>query len=448
MNSLKVSVSGVRGIVGDSLTPTLITDFASAFGEYVGKGRVIIGRDTRPTGLMVEHAVIAGLIAVGCQPVLIDIASTPTVQIMVKEYNARGGIAITASHNPEEWNALKFIGASGIFLSHSESAELLNCYNQPDRNFIIEEDYRKIKKVRNAFNVHTQKIFKHIDTALIKKQKFTVAIDCCNGVGAYHSKKFLEDLGCKVIAIHDETDGKFRRKPEPVPENLTHLSDLMSKNKCDIGFAQDPDGDRIVVLDSSGKAIGEQLSVVLAAEHILSKTPGPVAVNIQTTRSIIDVAEKYNCPLFHTAVGEINVTSKMFEHNAVIGGEGGSGGIIWPQVHPCRDSFSGMAIILEMLASRSKSIEEILEEIPLYKNCSGKVTCSTSDSLSLIRDLKEKYSSEKTNTIDGLRIDWKDSWVLIRASNTEPVIRIFAEALDQEKADGLLKQFTEEISNA
>lgn len=445
--NLKVSVSGVRGTVGDSLTPPLVAGFAAAFGEYVGGGRVIVGRDTRPSGPMFERAVVAGLLSVGCQPVLIGVAPTPAVQVMVDEYKANGGIAITASHNPAEWNALKFVGASGIFLNYNEAAELLDIYNQPERNYVHEDDFRNVRVVDNAFDVLKGRIFKQIDVAVIREAKLKVAVDCCNGAGAFHSRAFLEELGCEVVALFDETDGVFRRKPEPIPENLGELSKAVVERGCDIGFAQDPDADRIVVVGADGVPIGEQYSVVLAAEHVLSKTPGPVVVNVQTTKAVNDVAAKYNCPVHLTPVGEINVTSKMLAVKAVIGGEGGSGGVIFPAVHPCRDSFTGMALILEMMASRRKSLKQILDAIPRYHSSCAKVPCPASTAVDALRRLVAKYADAHPLTIDGLRLDWDDAWMLIRASNTEPVVRVFAEALTQAKADELVKQFADQLGS-
>ncbi len=445
VSNLKVSVSGVRGIVGDTLTPSLITKFSAAFGEYVGKGRVIVGRDSRPTGKMFEYAVIAGLQSVGCKPMLVGIVPTPTVQILVDEFNATGGIVITASHNPIEWNALKFIGKSGVFLNFTEAEELLNLYNQPDRNYVIEEDYRRIQVLDDSFMLQKKRIFAIIDKNIIKKRKLKVAVDCCNGAGALYSKAFLEELGCEVVSIFDETDGVFRRNPEPISENLTELSKVVVENKCDIGFAQDPDADRIVVINADGKAIGEQYSVILASEHILSQTPGDVVVNIQTSKAIEDVAKKYDSKVTFTPVGEINVTSKMLEIGAVIGGEGGSGGVIFPKVHPCRDSFTGMALIIEMLAMRKCSLQDILDTIPTYYSAGCKIPCQSAKGQDIIRMLTKKYADNNPNTIDGLRLNWDDSWVLLRLSNTEPIIRIFAEALTQEKADILINQFKKEI---
>ena len=443
--NLKISVSGVRGTVGDALTPSLMADFAAAFGEYVGGGRVIVGRDTRPSGPMYERAVVAGLLSVGCQPVLIGVVPTPTVQVMVDEYNASGGIAITASHNSAEWNALKLVGDSGIFLNPIEAAELLDTYNQPDRGYVLEDEYRNIRRVEHAFDVQKKRIFEQIDCAMIRKENFKVAVDCCNGAGALFSRAFLEEFGCEVVALFEETDGLFRRKPEPVAENITELCKTVVEQKCDIGFAQDPDADRIVVVGADGIPVGEQYSVVLAAEHVLSKTPGPVVANVQTTKALGDVAARYGCEMHLTPVGEINVTSKMLEVGAVIGGEGGSGGVIYPAVHPCRDSFTGMALVLEMMALRKQTLAQILEGIPRYTSASAKVSCSSARAVAVVRELTAKYADAHPSTTDGLRLDWDDAWVLIRGSNTEPIVRVFAEALEQKRADELVAQFIAEI---
>ncbi len=310
---LKISVSGIRGVVGEALTPSLVCSFAAAFGQYVGRGRVIVGRDPRITGPMYEKAVVAGLLSVGCQPVLIGIVPTPTVQVAVDAYNANGGIAITASHNPIEWNALKLIGPSGIFLNSAEARELLDIYNQPHRHYVEEVDYRHIRKIDNCFNIHREKILSAVDVQSIQSKGLKVAVDCCNGAGAPYAVKFLEDLGCEVFALNTITDGTFHRRPEPIVENLTELAQTVKANNCDIGFALDPDADRIVVVDGDGEPIGEQNSIVLATEHLLSKKPGTVVVNVQTTKAVADIANNYNSECIYTPVGEINVTDRMLK---------------------------------------------------------------------------------------------------------------------------------------
>ncbi len=445
IKNLKISVSGVRGVVGEALTPGLVCSVAAAVGEYVGRGRVIVGRDTRVTGEMYEKSVIAGLLSVGCQPVLIGVVPTPTVQIMVKNLNATGGIAITASHNPIEWNALKLIGGGGLFLNKNEALELLDVYNQPGRAYVPEDEFRHIRHIKSAFDIHEQRIFDNIDVNRIKEAKLKVAVDCCNGAGAPYSKDFLEKLGCEVVPIFDQIDGTFHRKPEPSAENLTLLSQTVKEHGCDIGFAQDPDADRIVVVDNKGVPIGEQNSIVLATEHLLSLKKGKVAVNIQTTKSVGDIAAKYGCECIYTPVGEINVTEKMLEIGAVIGGEGGSGGIIFPKVHPGRDSFTGMALILEMMAFRKQTLKEIMDTLPIYQNKGVKIPCSAEKAQKLVRHLLKKYKDLSPDTIDGLRINFESSWVLIRSSNTEPIIRLYVEATTMDDTNLLCKDFLAEI---
>lgn len=445
--TLKVGVSGVRGIVGESLTPMLVASFASSFGRYVGGGRVVIGRDTRPSGEMLEHAVVAGLLAVGCQPVILGIAPTPTVQMMIEEINANGGIAITASHNPVEWNAMKFIGPKGMFLDSNEANELLDIYNQQDLNYAEEQDYRDVRTMPDAFAIHQKKIFKHIDTRAIRSRKFKVAVDCCNGVGALFTRSFLEAMGCEVVTIFERPDGIFERPPEPIAENLGALESFVKNTGADIGFAHDPDGDRLALVDNTGRAIGEQYTLVLAADHVLSETPGIVAANIQTTRALEDVAASYGCDVAYSKVGEIYVVGKMLEIDAEIGGEGNSGGVIWRKIHPGRDSYVAMALILEMLALSGQSLDEIVSSLPRYCNRSRKFQCSAFVAREIVRHFCRKYADYDPILLDGLRIRLDKSWILIRPSNTEPVLRLTAESADEKDVGELLERFSREITD-
>lgn len=461
-SSLKVSVSGVRGIVGESFTPDLAVDFSASFGRYVGGGKVVVGRDTRTTGNILENAVIAGLLSVGCQPIVLGIVPTPTVQIMVNNIHANGGIAITASHNPAQWNALKFVGSSGIFLDHIEAEELLDVYNQSSSEFVVENKIRRVHLFENAFELHKKKVFSRINHRLIRNMKYKVAVDCCNGAGALYSQKFLEDLGCEVFPLFNEADGCFRRVPEPSAENITKLSEIVKENSCDIGFAQDPDADRITIVDNNGVPIGEQYSVVLATDHILTKAVKKekekkkknkrkkkfsrnVVVNLGTTKAVADVVQKHSGKLFYSKIGEINVIDEMILQKALVGGEGSSGGVIWPAVHPCRDSYAGMALFLEMMALRKQSISEIMSRVPNYFTVNKKIDCSAENSLKIIRSLRKEYAELNPQTLDGIRIDWEDKWLLIRPSNTEPIIRIAAEAKTQADAEKLADEFNEKI---
>ena len=445
LHTLKFSEAGVRGIVGDSLTPQLTASLASTFGKYTGSGRVIVARDTRKSGKMLEQAVIAGLLAVGCQPLLLGIVPTPTVQLMVKHYKANGGIVITASHNPVEWNALKFIGPKGIFLDIRESTELFDIFTQGNLDYCSEHDFKTIRYETNAFELHMQRIFKEIDIEAIRKCKFKVALDCCNGVGALYSKHFLEELGCKVVSIYDKADGVFERPPEPLPQNLTKLSKTVKENNCAIGFAHDPDGDRMTLVDDRGQALDPQFTVSLAIEHVLYENPGPVVVNIQTSRAVEDIATSYGCEVFYSKVGEINVVNMMAEKESEIGGEGNCGGVIWRRLHPGRDSYVAMALMLEMLALGNESISNICATIPKYFTLSDKFPCSAFHAREIIHKLTKRYQEYECISFDGLRINLPNGWVLLRGSNTEPVLRLTVEAKNKQDAKKLLEDFSKEI---
>jgi phosphomannomutase len=443
--NLKIGVSGVRGVVGDALTPSLAADFSAAFGEYVGRGRVVLGRDTRPTGPLFEHAVISGLLSVGCQPVLVGVIPTPTVQIVVDQINASGGIILSASHNPPEWNALKFVGPGGAFLNEREAGELLDLYNQPSRGFVEESEYRNLRTMETAFELHRERIVRQLNVRAIREANLAVAVDCCNGAGSLYSRAFLEDLGCRVTSLYEEPDGLFRRPPEPVPENLSALSETVRNGNFAVGFAQDPDADRLAVLDDTGAPVGEQFSIVLACEHVLSKTPGDVVVNLQTTRSVEEVAAKTGSRVHYTPVGEAHVASRMRELGAVLGGEGSSGGILWPAVHPCRDSYAGMALILEMLAERRRPLSEIVRGLPRHESVTARVPCSGGRAVEILDALRREHP-EACDLSDGLRIEWDDAWAVIRPSNTEPIIRIFAEARTRGRAEEIAETFRRRIA--
>ena len=439
-NNLKISISGVRGIVGETLTPRLISSFAAAYGEYVGRGPVIVGRDTRQSGIMVEQAVIAGLLSVGCQPGSAGILPTPSIQVIVRKFNAVGAIAVTASHNPLPWNALKLINGKGMFLNEIEARQVLDIYNQESVNYVVESEIREVKFIKEAFKVHKEKIFKNVDCDKIRKRKFKVAIDCVNGAGAPYTPPFLEELDCEAVPLFSEADGNFKRMPEPTPDALTALSETVIREKCDIGFAQDPDADRLVIVDEKGIARNENCTLAVATKHILSKTPGNVTVNLATSKVIQDICNEYNCNLTYTKIGEINVSTEMLKNNSVIGGEA-NGGVIWPVIHPCRDSYSGIALILEHLSEQKKPISQVLSEFPKYYFGARKIHCSSEKALYVMRHLIKQSKSLNPLLNDGMRINWQDQWVIIRPSNTEPVLRIHAEAGSAKKLKTLLDNY-------
>ncbi len=444
--NLKVGVSGVRGIVGETLSPALAADFAASFGGFSGRGVVIVGRDTRPSGVMIENAVAAGLLASGAHVLLAGIVPTPTLQIVVSHYDAAGAVAITASHNPAEWNALKFIDSSAFFLTENGMGALLDSYNQPQDDFVEESAYRGIGTLEDAFRIHADRIRAKIDTDAIRRARLRVAVDCGNGVGALYSRPFLESLGCEVVSIFDEADGVFRRPPEPVAANLTKLRETVTANGCAVGFAQDPDGDRISIVDETGTALGEQYSTLIPALRVLERSPGAVVANIQTTKALGDLAARFGMPLFYSKVGEVNVAEEMRARGAVFGAEGGSGGILWSDIHLCRDSFSAMALTLEALAFRRRSVSEIMAEMPRYWSAVRKLPCSAQGAGLALRAVARRYADRDPVLIDGVRIEFEDSWILVRQSNTEPVIRIYAEsARSEDAASELAEEFLTEL---
>ncbi len=440
IDNLKISISGVRGIVGETLSPRLVSTLSAAFGNYIGAGPVIISRDTRKSGIMVEQAVIAGLLSVGCQPILTGILPTPTLQIVVKEMHAAGGIAITASHNPPPWNALKFINDRGMFLNKIEAKQLLDIYNQDNILQVTEEALQEVKNLQDCFTIHQNKILANIDLKLLKKSKIKVAIDCGSGAAAPYAEKFLQKLGCKVIAINTNADGEFNRKLEPTPDALTELSKVVKKNKCQVGFAQDPDADRLVVVDEDGEILNENYTLALATVRQFQRNKGKVTISLATSKMIADLCKQNNCEIDFTKVGEINVSSEMLKNSSVIGGEA-NGGVIWPAIHPCRDSFAGMALILELIA-HGDTIKKTVCSLPKYYFGTAKITTSGEIANLVINKLKLLYADMNPITSDGIRLDWEDRWLIIRASNTEPLIRLQGEALSIEVLEKMLSEFT------
>ena len=445
---LKIGVSGVRGVVGESLSPVLVADFAAAFGEFAGGGRVLVGRDTRSSGEMYENAVAAGLLSVGIQPVLTGILPTPSLQVAVRETSASGAIAITASHNGNEWNALTFIGADGLFLNQIANDELLDIYNQPDSNYVPENRIRTEKLMYDAFRIHQEKILRSVDADAIRKKHFRVAVDCCNGVGALYSRKFLEAFGCEVISIFDTCGNGFERPPEPVPANLGALSECVKKHHCAVGFAQDPDGDRISLVSGSGAIPGVQNSATLIAGHLIrNNRSGTVVLNIQTTTAIEQIAGECGVEVLYCPVGEVNVTDAMNASGAFLGIEGSSGGIIYPKISMCRDSYAAMAVVLEMLAQRGMTIDSMLETLPCLSSVSVKVLCPSAQAgVNALREIRSRYLDRNPIVVDGVRIDMGGgAWVLLRRSNTEPVIRILAESSEESTAERLARDFEKEL---
>ena len=455
VRTLKTGVSGVRGVVGDSLTPHLLVSFAQAFGTYLGGGLVAIGRDTRPSGEMVHNALVGGLLATGCNVINLDIVPVPTLQIAcARNPETIGGIAITASHNPQQWNALKFIRSDGIFLYPYQVQELLNVYHQGEFALVGNEQIGEVVSDDQAIERHITELLARADRKAIADGNFKVVVDCCNGAGAVVSERLLRELGCEVIAINDTPDGIFPHLPEPVPENMGQLEQAVREHGADLGMAQDADADRLALVNERGVAVGEDYTLALAADTVAAAGPLPLVTNLVTSRMIEEVAERYNCPVHRTAVGEVYVVEAMQraardyraaghtdEDDRVFGGEG-NGGVIDPRIHYCRDSLRAMCLILEGLAHRggtlSSWIEAAFRPSAIIKE---RIDCPAARVQPAILALREEYAGQEIDETDGILVRWPDrSWVQARPRTTEPIMRVGAEADSHPPAKALADQ--------
>ncbi len=441
---LKISISGVRGIAGDSLTPQIAARFASAFGTYLGQGQVLVGQDSRPSGIILKKAVISGLLATGCQPVELGILPIPTILFLTTERQARGAVVITASHNPAEWNGLKFIGPDGLYLRSSQVEEFLDIFHQGDFTFVPAERIKKVLHEKSAGRLHLEKILSRVKVKTIRRRQFKVVADCANGAGATLLPQLLEELGCQTLLINTELGGSFSHQSEPTPENLRELSRKVKTFGADLGLAQDVDADRLALVDEKGHPLGEDMTLILAVVHILEKKRGPVVVNLSTSMIIDDLAARHRVPVYRTKIGEINVVERMLETGAVIGGEG-NGGVIWPAVHPCRDSLTAAGLILEMLAEKDRPLSVMASQFQKYHLIKDKLACPAELAFQALAELRHRYGKEKLSTQDGLKIFLGDSWVHLRPSNTEPIIRLMAESRSVARSRQLLNRFKKEI---
>lgn len=434
-----LSISGLRGIIGDGLTPDYLVRFAAGVGTWAKGGTVIVTRDGRASGEMVRQAVITGLTAVGCKVLDAGIASTPTCGVLVREHDAAAAIQITASHNPPEWNGLKPFSPSGGIFNAEEGRGLLEIFEQESFAWKPWDELGTVETLINPGEPHLNKVLERVDVARIKARNTKVLLDCNHGSGAALGPRLLTELGCNTTTIGAIPDGYFEHPPEPTSENLKDFCRQVVDSGADIGFAQDPDADRLAVIDENGRYVGEELTLALVLDNVLSKTPGPVVVNGSTSRVNQDIAEKYGCEFHRSAVGEANVVAKMKEVNAIIGGEG-NGGVIDPRIGYVRDSFDGMALILEGLAERGGKLSEWVDSLPVYHILKDKVTCPKEVVPKAVDAMKQQFADATPTEGDGLRLDWPDRWVQVRASNTEPIVRIIAEAPEETVAQGLIDE--------
>ena len=430
--TLKISISGVRGVVGESLTPTLLTRFSQAFGTYAGMGRIVVGRDTRTSGQMVRQAVVAGLLSTGCRIIDLGVCPTPTVQLTVRRLAAQGGIAITASHNPPEWNALKFVGPDGLFLDGNHARELLDIYHQGDYTKVGGALMRTVELMPRAAEDHVRRIVEMLGPLRGRERRIKVVVDSGNGAGSLLALRLLEALGAEFVGINVTPDGRFPRPAEPLPENLGALCQAIRDHRADVGFAQDMDADRLAVVSEQAQPIGEERTLVLAAQYVLSRTPGPVVTNLATTHALETVAARFGCKVYRTPIGEANVAKGMQRFGAVIGGEG-NGGVIYPPVNFARDSLVGIALILHLLAESAHSVSRLVEALPQLAMVKKRLAFPSHRIGEMLGRLKREYASCAVDERDGLKVTLPNGWFIVRGSNTEPIVRVVAES-DSEAA--------------
>jgi phosphomannomutase len=442
---LMVSVSGVRGRVGEALTPEIIAQFAAGFGAWAlaraggGKAQIVVGRDSRVSGPMFQPVVHAALQSVGCDVLDIGMVPTPTVQLAVEHHHAAGGLAITASHNPIEWNALKFIGPSGLFLDGAEAADMRKVVEGKIPRATWDK-LGTVSKDQDAARDHIEKIlalpFLNVDG--IRKRGFKVGLDCVRGAGGVFMPVLLELLGCKLATINMEPDGRFPRPPEPTAENLGELQKLVEDSHCDIGMAVDPDVDRLALVSEEGLAIGEDYTLALAAKVVLRHRKGVVVTNLSTSRIIDDIAHEAGSRVIRAPVGEVNVATRMRAEGAPIGGEG-NGGVILPELHLGRDAPVGAALMLQLLLEEGKPLSKIVASYPRYVIVKDKLARPAAPLDAVYEALKRAFPDAEVDTQDGLRLTWPDRWVHIRPSGTEPIVRVIAEAPSAEAAEQLVR---------
>lgn len=457
--SLIKSISGIRGTIGgkpgDGLSPEDIVKFTAAYASFIRDNSIdsnviVVGRDARLSGPIVSAIVVSTLCSMGFDVVNIGLASTPTTEIAVTSEKAAGGIIITASHNPRQWNALKLLNARGEFLNDVEGREVLRRASECDYTFVdidkIGHEY--VNTTYNRRHIESVLALNLVDLDAIAKADFTVALDAVNSVGGVVVPQLLKALGVKnIIELNCDASGKFAHNPEPIPENLTQISELMKDGKADVGFVVDPDVDRLAIVMENGEMFVEEYTLVAVADYVLSHTPGATVSNLSSSRALRDITERHGCSYTASAVGEVNVTTEMKRTGAVIGGEG-NGGVIYPASHYGRDALVGIALFLTLLAKSGKKVSELKATYPAYAIAKHKIELTPDiDVDGILREVKSKYQGEKITDIDGVKIDFADSWVHLRKSNTEPIIRIYSEASTMDAADALAESIKHVIES-
>ena len=455
--SLIKSISGIRGTIGgkvdENLTPIDAVKFAAAYGSWlkgqVGKEhvKVVIGRDARISGEMIQNLVQYTLIGLGIDVVNIGLSTTPTVEVAVPLEKANGGIILTASHNPKEWNALKLLNDKGEFVSDQDGKAILRIAQENDFSFATVDHLGKLTYDDRYIDLHIEEVLALplVTPEAIQKKKFRVVVDAVNSSGGIAIPRLLERLGVEVVKLYCEPNGHFPHNPEPLREHLGDICKKVVEEKADFGIVVDPDVDRLAFITDQGEMFGEEYTLVACADYVLSKAKGNVVSNLSSSRALRDIAQKYGVTYSAAAVGEVNVVTEMKRVEAIIGGEG-NGGIIYPELHYGRDALVGVALFLSLLAERGGSVQQLRENYPVYFMSKNKIQLTEQiNPDQILKTMEQKYAHEQTTTIDGLKIDFADSWVHLRKSNTEPIIRIYTEGKGQKEADALAQRFIEEM---
>ena len=452
------SISGIRGTIGgkagEGLNPVDIARFTAAYATFIkqsGKStanKIVVGRDARISGEMVNQLVIGTLLGMGFDVVNIGLATTPTTELAVTMENAAGGIILTASHNPKQWNALKLLNEKGEFLNAKEGELVLTIAEEESYEFVSVDELGKLSERDDLTKKHIESVLALdlVDVEAIRAAGFSVAVDAVNSIGGVAIPQLLEALGVnKIEKLYCEPNGHFPHNPEPLPEHLTEISSVMKSGKADVGFVVDPDVDRLAIVCEDGSMFGEEYTLVAIADYVLQNTPGNTVSNMSSTRALRDVTQKYNCQYNASAVGEVNVVTKMKETGAVIGGEG-NGGVIYPASHYGRDALVGVALFLTLMAKRKLKVSELRKTYPNYFISKNKIQLTPAiDVDAVLKSIKEKYAAFQVNDIDGVKIDFENGWVHLRKSNTEPIIRIYSEAGSMAQADEFAQSIITDI---
>ncbi|MCK0158181.1 phosphoglucosamine mutase [Cellulophaga sp. F20128] len=451
------SISGIRGTIGgkpsENLTPLDAVKFAAAYGTWLKeyskkeKLKVVVGRDARLSGEMIQNLVVSTLVGLGIDVIDLDLSTTPTVEIAVPLEAADGGIILTASHNPKQWNALKLLNEKGEFLDAAQGAKILEIADKEEFVFSEVDDLGTISRNDSYIDIHIDEVLDLalVDKEVIKAAKFKVVVDGVNSTGGIAIPRLLEELGVEVVKLYCEPTGHFPHNPEPLKEHLTDISALVVKEKADFGIVVDPDVDRLAFISNDGEMFGEEYTLVACADYVLGKTKGNTVSNLSSSRALRDITEKHGGTYEASAVGEVNVVTKMKANNAIIGGEG-NGGIIYPESHYGRDSLVGSALFLMLMAEKGGTVAELRASYPSYFMSKKKIELTPGlDVDGILKGMALKYQNEEVSTIDGVKIDFPENWVHLRKSNTEPIIRIYTEAKSQNEADALADRIIEEI---